>query len=131
MTDREKLLIDNIIQESDGFFNQEDGEGVYASVCGHLNFLRKDVGQFVTFDDACFSWMENIFLPLHNALKNSPHAIGFPKKKMGKLFFEICDNWYYMSQLDPSTTADEAVINYYKNFASTVGRVLINAYTVA
>jgi len=132
MNDNEKMIIDSIINNTDTMFNvTDDEEAVYNSINGHFNFLKENIGQFVTFEDASFSWMENIYLPLHNALMNSPYTIGFPKKKIDKLFFEVCDNWYFMAQKDENTMASDAVINYFKNFSNRAGRLFIKAYSVA
>ncbi|MCH3916024.1 MAG: hypothetical protein LKE40_00755 [Spirochaetia bacterium] len=118
MDTEEKLIISSIIASTPDIFTAKDKEAICMSVNGHLYFLRKDISPLITFTDAGYSWMENIYLPLsismHRFMSNCESC---PKTLLSKIFFGICDNWYFLSLDRVQITPREAAEDYFHHKA--------------
>jgi hypothetical protein len=79
----------------------------------------------ISWDDATYSWMSNIYEPISQVMETWTTQMSFPGKRKADLFFEICDHLYYMSvERKREVNAYDAVIDYDARFGKTIGKIL-------
>ena len=117
-----KENIEYIIKNSD-MFREEDKNRLTSHIEGHMYFLGKNLNINLTWDDAAFSWMENIYQPLAQVMETLPAQLSFPHRRKADLFFELCDHLYYMSiQRQKEVDVYEAVLDYSVRFGEPLGK---------
>lgn len=62
----------------------------------HEYFLGLKVNFHFTWNDALFSWYENIFTKIYTQLSNKVLRACFPQKTDMQLFFDISHEWYML-----------------------------------
>lgn len=118
MNKEEKIIK---ILESEGIPNYDglDIARLVNHVDVHEYFLGKNFKISVTWDDALFSWYENVFLDIVKNSKRSLLNRFFPDRSWIDLFFVISDHWYFMSKQNEefNQSALFAVKNYTKVYS--------------
>jgi hypothetical protein len=121
---QKKQSIEYMIKNSDMFLDT-DYDKLAAHIEGHRYFLGKDLNMPISWDDATYSWMSNIYEPISQVMETWTTQMSFPGKRKADLFFEICDHLYYMSvERKREVNAYDAVIDYDARFGKTIGKIL-------
>jgi hypothetical protein len=76
----------------------------------------------VSWDDALFSWYENVLTPLRRIADTWEIKIAFPNQTFGDLYLAISDHWYYLKESDPDIGADEAAVSFVQHYGEGLGR---------
>lgn len=97
----------------------EDNEG-WNSLAEHVEvhnlYLNMTLAFNVTWDEALFSWYENIYTPLRRAVMTKRVRNAFPAKTTGELYLDISDHWFYLKERNENISADIAAYDFtYKN----------------
>jgi hypothetical protein len=116
--------IEFLIKDTDMFL-KSDYNRLASHIEGHRYFLGKDLKINISWDEATFSWMSNIYQPISQVMENWTTQMSFPGRRRADVFFEICDHLYYLS-LDRGREVNvyEAVLSYDANFGKALGRFM-------
>lgn len=116
--------IEFLIKDTDMFLNS-DYDRLSSHIEGHRYFLGKDLKINITWDEATFSWMSNIYQPISQVMENWTTQMSFPGRRRADVFFEICDHLYYLSlEKGKEVNVYEAVLSYDANFGKALGRFM-------
>lgn len=94
------------------FKNDEGWNTLAEHVEVHNLYLNEALKYNVKWDDAVFSWYENIYTPLRRAMKNRSIAKMFPNEFEGDLYLAVSNRWLYLKERYENVEADLAAANY-------------------
>ncbi|MFA6844620.1 MAG: hypothetical protein WCR02_02735 [Sphaerochaetaceae bacterium] len=112
-----------LIKSTDMFTN-DDYDRLDTQVSGHKYFLDRQLGKEISWTEAVFSWMENVYLPISEAMETFTTSMSFPGQKRNDVFFALCDHWFFMSQKVKDQDAFQAALDYDANYGKSIGRIL-------
>ena len=116
--------IEYLIKNTD-MFQESDYNKLASHIEGHRYFLGKDLHMPITWDEATYSWMSNIYQPISQVMENWTTQMSFPGRRKADLFFEICDHLYYLSvEKQKEVNPYIAVLDYDAQFGKKIGRFL-------
>lgn len=119
-----KESIEFLIKNTDMFLDA-DYEKLASQIEGHRYFLGKNLQMPITWDEAVYSWMSNLYEPISQVMETWTTQMSFPGKRKADLFFEVCDHLYYLSVAKQSeVNAYDAVLDYNAQYGKTLGRIL-------
>ena len=119
-----KESIEFLIKNTDMFLDS-DYNRVEAQIEGHRYFLGKDLKCPITWDEAVYSWMSNLYQPISQVMENFTTQMSFPGRRRADVFFEICDHLYFLSlQKGHEVNPYDAVIHYDATFGKSIGKFL-------
>ncbi len=125
-----KESIEFLIKNTDMFLDS-DYDKLAAQIEGHRYFLGKNLNMPITWDDAVYSWMSNLYEPISQVMETWTTQMSFPGKRKADLFFEVCDHLYYMSvEKQTEVNAYDAVLDYNAQYGKAIGRILAKLLTI-
>ena len=121
---QKKESIEFLIKNTDMFL-EADYEKLASHIEGHRYFLGKNLQMPITWDEAVYSWMSNLYEPISQVMETLTTQMSFPGKRKADLFFEMCDHLYYLSVAKQSeVNSYDAVLDYNAQYGKTLGRIL-------
>ncbi|KAF5045141.1 MAG: DUF4032 domain-containing protein [Sphaerochaeta sp.] len=125
-----KESIEFLIKNTDMFLDS-DYDKLAAQIEGHRYFLGKNLNMPITWDEAVYSWMSNLYEPISQVMETWTTQMSFPGKRKADLFFEVCDHLYYMSvEKQTEVNAYDAVLDYNAQYGKAIGRILAKLLTI-
>ncbi|NLE15518.1 MAG: DUF4032 domain-containing protein [Spirochaetales bacterium] len=125
-----KESIEFLIKNTDMFLDS-DYDKLAAHIEGHRYFLGKNLNMPITWDEAVFSWMSNLYEPISQVMETWTTQMSFPGKRRADLFFEVCDHLYYLSvEKQKEVNAYDAVLDYNAQYGKAIGRILAKLLTI-
>lgn len=116
--------IEFLIKDTDMFL-KSDYDRLASHIEGHRYFLGKDLNINITWDEATFSWLSNIYQPISQVMENWTTQLSFRGRRRADVFFEICDHHYYLSLANgKEVSVYDAVLSYDANFGKALGRLM-------
>lgn len=103
---------------------EEDWDTLMEHIEVHKYFINQRISWTITWDDALFSWHENVFAPIMTILSNRQVLHAFPGKTTGELFFDISSRWYFMQQADPEASYLDAAYDYLSKHGKGLAKAL-------
>ncbi len=88
----------------------------------HKYFVNEDIRWTITWDDAVFSWYENVFTPMMQAIDAWEIKNAFPKKTRGQLYLAVATHWHFLKERNPDITFDEAAHDFAGNYGTGLAR---------
>ncbi|AHC14979.1 hypothetical protein [Salinispira pacifica] len=82
----------------------------------HKYFASEHSPSPVNWHEAVFSWMEEVYEPLLDAVKTPELHAAFPDVSSGSLLFAISSHWYYLKQSKGEVSAADAARDYSRKF---------------
>lgn len=123
-----KESIEYLIKSTD-MFSTVDYKRLEAQIEGHRYFLEKDLKNPVSWDEAVYSWMGNIYLPISEVMENWTTLMSFPGRRRADVFFELCDHLYFLSlQKQSDVNIYDAVLDYDAKYGRSIGRILARMF---
>lgn len=123
MDKEKKLIVANVIDTLDNTFSGADFNTLLNQIEGHKYFLDKQLNMSVTFEQAAFSWMENVYKPIALEMDNFLTIVSFNNKERNQLFFELCDHQLLLSiNFNRSVDSHYAVQNYCMQYGNSIGK---------
>lgn len=89
----------------------------------HKYLINQTIPWTVSWDDAAFSWIENVFHPIMQVVDRWEVRSAFPNKSRAELFFDISNHWYYLLEKNPKVYANVAAIDYAATYGTGLGRL--------
>lgn len=81
-----------ILTTTEGHFTQLDVPQLYVEIQSHRASLERSMSRQISFEDALYSWMENIYHPIMNQVMESTKVrIASSGKRLSEVYFEIYD----------------------------------------
>lgn len=125
-----KESIEFLIKNTDMFLDA-DYDKLAAHIEGHRYFLGKNLNMPITWDEAVYSWMSNLYEPISQVMETWTTQMSFPGKRKADLFFEVCDHLYYLSvEKQKEVNAYDAVLDYNAQYGKTIGRILAKLLSI-
>ncbi len=78
----------------------------------HNQLLNKKLGWNVSWDDALFSWYENVYTPLKRVISARGFRRTFSEMTSGELYLAVSDHWYYLKENNKDINAEIAAGNF-------------------
>jgi hypothetical protein len=78
----------------------------------HRYLINRTIPWRITWDDAVFSWYENVLTPVLSAVRRWEVRNAFPEMSDGRLYLAVATHWYYLPERDPATTAETAATSF-------------------
>lgn len=107
-----------------GLENEADWDALVDHIEVHKYLINQKIGWTITWQDAVFSWYENVYRPIMNIISSVQVQWAFPDMTLGQLFFAVCTNWYYMQESDPQATPLDAAYEYLTENGKGLGKFL-------
>lgn len=125
-----KESIEFLIKNTDMFLDA-DYNKLASHIEGHRYFLGKNLNMPITWDEAVYSWMSNLYEPISQVMETWTTQMSFPGKRKADLFFEVCDHLYYLSvDKQKEVNAYDAVLDYNAQYGKTIGRILAKLLSI-
>lgn len=119
------------LQEGIQFSREEGWQELQEHVKVHQYHLGQQLNTSVSWDDAVFSWYDNVLTPLKRVVGSWEFRQAFPRQPLGDLYLAVSDHWHYLKEKDPNTSPEEAArsfaTHYGKGLARWFSRFLIPA----
>ncbi|TVR93726.1 MAG: hypothetical protein EA428_01560 [Spirochaetaceae bacterium] len=88
----------------------------------HKYFINQSIGRTVTWDEAVFSWFENVYTPLSWIIDSWEVSGAFPDKTEGQLYLAISTHWHYLKERLPEITPADAAHDFASHYGSGLAR---------
>jgi hypothetical protein len=125
MKNEKTLIVANVIDSLSETFVESDMNALLNQIEGHKYFLDKKLNMKVSFNQAAFSWMENVYRPIAVQMENLLTVVSFSNKERNELFFELCDHQLLLSiNLGREVEAPYAVQDYCIKYGNSVGKFI-------
>ena len=114
----------------DGMDLQNDAEWLELAdhIDVHKYLINQQISWTVSWDDAIFSWYENVYQPMRRAIETWEVRRAFPNKTVGQLYLAVTTHWHYLKQrnqrISPEEAARDFAAHYGSGFASWFSRFL-------
>lgn len=120
-TDKAKMLY---LQVSTGsVFNENDYQALSDQIEVHKYLINQNIPWTITWDDAAFSWVENVFRPIMQVINRWEVRSAFSELSTSELYFDISNHWYYMLEHDSDVSAQLAAIDYAATYGKGLGKL--------
>ncbi len=98
-----------ILTTTEGHFTVPEVPQLYVQIQTHRAEIEKRLERQISFEDALYSWMENIYHPIMSAILDSFRLqLVSEGKRISEIYFEVYD----IAQEDDFKSIDEAVRTY-------------------
>lgn len=104
-------------------FARENGwETLAEHVEVHQFLLSQELSFAVSWEEAMFSWYENVFTPLRRATDQWIVRRSFPKQLNGDLILAVSDHWHFLKQQDPEVLPEDAARSFVEHYGTGLAR---------
>ncbi|MFP4331373.1 MAG: hypothetical protein ACOC28_03745 [Alkalispirochaetaceae bacterium] len=104
-------------------FSREEGwEELEEHVEYHKYLLSQQLQMDVSWEDAVYSWYDNVLRPLKNVILSWEFRSAFPRQMIGDLYLGVSDHWLYLKERDPSLGAEEAAVSFVTHYGKGIAR---------
>ena len=103
-----------LTREGISFPTNEGWNTIAEHIDVHNRLLSRELGFTVSWNDAMFSWYENVFAPLMQEIKGRINPKAYKDITSGELYLALSDHWFYLKEKNPDLTADAAVMSFKK-----------------
>lgn len=110
---KEEVLKNMFSKDGMDFENEKGWNTLAEHVDVHHRNLENELNVNVSWNEALFSWYENVYLPLKLALSKRNTGWIFPGVKKGDIYLAVSDHWYYLKQNFENADAESAVTDYF------------------
>lgn len=114
-----------ILNSTGGYFDKADVPSLYVEIQNHRAELERSLSRQLTFHDALFSWMENIFSPIMNEILSSLKLkLITSQKSISKVYFEL----YEKAEETDFRNLDETIESYIQENEVSVFRFMFSLF---
>lgn len=110
-----------ILTTTQGLFSETEVPQLYVEIQEHRNQLENELGRSVSFEDAVYSWMENIYSPIMNEILDDVRIrLASQDRKISEIYFEI----YEIAQKNGFRNIPLAIQAYARQNSSSIVHML-------
>ncbi|TFG60834.1 MAG: hypothetical protein E4H36_11410 [Spirochaetales bacterium] len=126
MDNNDKKRVMKWVLEAENFTleKESDWDTLLEHIEVHKYFINQRISWTITWDDALFSWHENVFAPIISILSHRQVNKAFPGKSTGELFFDISTHWYFLSEKTPRISYMDAALDYLSKYGKGISKIL-------
>ncbi len=95
-----------------GHLTEDDWKELIEHISVHRYLVNQTIPWTISWDDAVFSWYENVLIPVLRAAAMWEVRSAFPGMSLGRLYLAITTHWYYLLERDGNTTPERAAIDF-------------------
>jgi len=108
-------------------------EETLQSVQDHKYLVNERIPYEISLEEAFFSWHENVYHPVSQAIEDEGLEAFFPEATRGELFLWVSRHWHFLeSEAGHPVSAWKAARSYARRFGSGfLGRVLLRIRSLA
>ncbi|HKL21780.1 MAG TPA: hypothetical protein VJ904_08240 [Tichowtungia sp.] len=88
----------------------------------HKYFINQSIGWTVSWDNAVFSWFENVYTPLSRIIDSWEVREAFPDKTDGQLYLAISTHWHFLKERYADITPEDAAHDFASQYGSGLAR---------
>ncbi len=92
--------------------NPEEWETLVSHVEVHKYLINGTIGWTIRWEDAVFSWYENVYSPLIRAIASWEVKNAFSGLTPWQLYNAVSGHWYYLLERDDSIDAETAALDF-------------------
>lgn len=107
-----KILKTMFLEEGMTFKNDDGWNTLAEHVEVHNQYLNQKLKYNVSWDDALFSWYENIYTPLWRSVITRKMRSTFPTQTLGELYLALSDHWFYLKEKHENIASENAAYNF-------------------
>lgn len=113
-------------QEGFQLTSEAEYQEVLQSIVDHKYLVNENFPFELSMDQALFSWYENVYRPMAQAIDNTGLTLAFPEATAAQLFLWVSRHYHFLKQdKGQNITETEAAVSYGNQFGSgTLWRVL-------
>lgn len=126
MTTHNSLEMRTLLSHTGHIFSQEDIPRLEQQISTHMYLVNQNIPWVITRDDAIFSWQENVFTPIMDALNSWTIRLACRNLSEAELFFAVSDHWYYLLETDNRISAYDAAADYAAAYGTGLFRFVHN-----
>ncbi|MDD3823798.1 MAG: hypothetical protein WCY74_08225 [Sphaerochaetaceae bacterium] len=121
--DTSKARMDYLMTSTGSVFNETDYQALSDQIEVHKYLINQSIPWTITWDDAAFSWLENVYLPIMQVINKWEVRDAFAHKTLAQLFFDVSNHWYYLLEKHPRISADYAAMDYAATYGKGLGKL--------
>jgi len=122
--DKNKARMQFLLASTGSIFTEADYQALSDHIEVHKYLINRTIPWVITWDDAAFSWMENVFSPIMQVMDQWVVRNAFPTMSLAQLYFAVSEHWYYLLQDHPEITAEAAAKDYAARNGKGLGKLL-------
>ena len=86
----------------------------------HKFLLNENIPFEITWDQAVFSWYDNIFRIVESHYNHWTTRILFSNVSISNFYFQVMEHWHYLKKDESKKTIyiEDAIVNYVKNYSN-------------
>ncbi len=104
-------------------FTKADYQALSDQIEVHKYLINQTIPWTISWDDAAFSWTENVFHSIMQVIGNWEVRLAFPDKTVSELYFDISNHWYYLLEKNPRVSAYYAAVEYAATYGKGLGKL--------
>jgi len=121
-SERAEWLAETLAAEGVAFSGRNSWETLAEHIEVHQYFLSQNLGFPVSWEEAMFSWYDNIYAALKRATNSFILRRAFPNQENGDLMLAVSDHWHYLKQRDDNATIQDAARSFAEHYGSGLAR---------
>ncbi|MDA3948679.1 MAG: hypothetical protein PF508_05580 [Spirochaeta sp.] len=102
--------------------HDHEWEEIAEHVQVHKYFVNQEIKWTITWDDAVFSWYENVFTPMMDAITAWEIKNAFPQKTRGQLYLAVATHWHFLKERDSRVTIEAAARDFAGSYGTGLAR---------
>lgn len=122
--DSDKTRMQFLKVSTGSVFDEADYPLVADQIAVHKYLINQQIPWIISWDDAAFSWLENVFYPIMQVADLWEVRSAFPHTSRAQRYFAISNHWYYLLEKDPHISAEYAAVEYAAKYGKGLGRFL-------
>lgn len=123
-TNKERLAW--VLQDKNPGFSDSDIDILLQEIEVHKYLINKNIPWTISWDDAAFSWYENVYNPILRSLDEWAVSKALSHLSRTEQYFAVSKHWYYLLEKDASADAGDAAADlagaYGKGIGSWISR---------
>ena len=121
--DTSKARMQFLMASTGSVFTDTDYQALSNQIEVHKYLINQTIPWTISWDDAAFSWVENVFHPIMQVVDRWEVSSAFPTLTQAQLYFDISNHWYYLLEKHPYVSAHYAAIEYAATYGKGLGRL--------
>jgi hypothetical protein len=118
----ENTKLNYVLKSTNNLFNESHAEKLFKQIEVHKYFVNRNIPKTISWEEATFSYLENVYLPLSQVINQWEVRHAFNNLSLAELFFNISDHWFYLLEKDQDTSPLYAAIDYASTYGKGLGR---------
>lgn len=121
--DTSKARLQYLTASTGSVFDETNYQALSDQIEVHKYLINQSIPWTITWDDAAFSWLENVYGPIMQVIDRWEVRSAFPGMQLAELYFAVSNHWYYLLEKDTHVSANYAAIDYAATYGKGLGKL--------